>query len=821
MIIDLTHNKIVKDTISQSFINAVTEKLIPELSAIYGARLLGVQMYEDYIKDNLSQSGFWYYPMTVILPDSHETVWIKWDITRAADFRDGVPYAFVGEELKLIIAEDTPEEFCAKLSGRSTYYEGGHIKLNIHTNAPDPTFLSGRFSQTFIDELARQMTKVISRACAVEGLACSSIELSMVFAPDTYMEHTSENTTYRRLLMSAKGCTPRDFWIRWTRSDSSVAYSVKDTPAEGSITFELGEDVPHKIREKEYRFLVYGNSDKYRNAMGRKNITEWREIIKRAVKRGELTKTAMEISPDADAEYNDRLSDILAKCGISAVAQKPEIPTEEKPASPEFSRAMEIAMAVAGVAEGQSSDINDVAEDNANDFTEIPLCDGFIESRDKGNPFAAILESEPIPEEAEITESIISSLQPEEGMGAESKNDGIDDFLSSLEITVNESEEETVETIAESEIADETEAAEESEIADEPEAVAESEIADEPENIDEPVTLEKAESPFARYENLYEDKEEPVASAAESTVISGISQAEREALEAKIEDLTKMAQELEEKNTMLIDALRQSETLRQEQEAELRRQLDLEAKERAREKLLFAEAAKAAREENERVARERDALEAKRAEEEAARAAEEEQRRLEAERASEIARIEASIAERAAIQKNDMERVQAMRARIEEQARIRAGIVAPVAEPSPTVVEEPSPAVTAADSAPAAVISEPAPSVKVTASEPVADPVPVFSPASPRYTYTSKLLRIQFRNKVDPNVTSVIHRLMSEALEKNYKSHVYMKVKATIPEENVVLLNFVKFPQEEMELLVAIINHLGEAKIGITKIILE
>ena len=62
---------------------------------------------------------------------------------------------------------------------------------------------------------------------------------------------------------------------------------------------------------------------------------------------------------------------------------------------------------------------------------------------------------------------------------------------------------------------------------------------------------------------------------------------------------------------------------------------------------------------------------------------------------------------------------------------------------------------------------------------------------------------------------------MAEALAKNFKSHVYMKVKATIPEENVVLLNFVKFPQEEMELLVTIVNYLGEAKIGITKVILE
>ena len=64
--------------------------------------------------------------------------------------------------------------------------------------------------------------------------------------------------------------------------------------------------------------MVYGNSDKYRVAMGRKNVTEWRELIKRAVKRGELMKITAELEENAHvAEVSDKLSEILEKCGVS------------------------------------------------------------------------------------------------------------------------------------------------------------------------------------------------------------------------------------------------------------------------------------------------------------------------------------------------------------------------------------------------------------------------------------------------------------------------------------------------------------------------
>ena len=281
MTLDLLHNKIIKETLTESFEKSVNDNLIPKLYALYGTSLEGVQFYEDYINDDFIKDGYWYYPLTVVIGGIYAIIWIKWDISVANDFEGGIPYAYVGNGgIDFIIADDVPIAFKKSIEGRDNYFEGGYVKLNVTTDAPNPKILAGKYSQTFVDEMNRQISVAISRACGVKGLPESSIEIDIVFAPNTYMEHTSENVTYRRLLISAKGCSARDFWIKWTRKNSAVAYSVNDNVTSDDIVFELGEDVSQKIREKEYRFLVYGNSDKYRVAMGRKNVTEWRELIK-------------------------------------------------------------------------------------------------------------------------------------------------------------------------------------------------------------------------------------------------------------------------------------------------------------------------------------------------------------------------------------------------------------------------------------------------------------------------------------------------------------------------------------------------------------
>ena len=818
MIIDLTHNKILKDTVSEAFVYAVTEKLVPQLSARFGVRMLGLQMYEDYIKDDFSRGGFWYYPMTVILPDAYETVWVKWDISDKESFREGIPYSFVGESLDILIAQDTPEEFYAKLEGRSRYFKGGCVKLSIHTGAPNPTFLSGRYSQTFVDEMTRQLTEALSRAAGVSGLSESSIEFSMVFAPETYMEHTSENVTYRRLLISAKGCSPRDFWIKWKRTDSALAYSVNDNVTPETIVFELGEDVPHKVREKEYRFLVYGNSDKYRIAMGRKNITEWRELIKRLVKKGELTKTAVRSENDSDISQKDNLSDILEKCGITA--KYPQSALNDAGDS-ELDAAMRIAREAAGIStESEKGEARVV-------FSDEPQENPSRIAINPDNPFAALF--------AQV------STQPLEAEAEDSDNG----FPSSLGITLESEAEIEAETEAEIEAEVETEAEIEAEV--ETDAEIDIDIGTEPDReIDVEITLdevadeseleikleqteaeteaeaekeaepqpEKIESlpmatPFVKYESIYDDDDAPVQSneSGEAEVAEQASSCfdkERAEYEARIAELIKEKEELRKENERLAESAKAEITLRLAQEAKLREQLELEAKERAREKLLFAEAARAVREENEKLAKQAAAA----AEKQAAEAAQIEQQRLrveelrlaneEMERQVEL--IEAQMKARTEAAEDAAQRAEELRVRMEKEARKRAELMVATegaairgtSSAEAQIIERDTPVSISEPQSSAPAQPKDAPTFwhceslqkTVESAQPmqktVATPAPV---SNPQYTYIQKLARLRFCHKVDPNITTNIHKLMSEAIEKNEKSDVYMKVKASIPEE--------------------------------------
>ena len=344
MIIDLIHNKIVADTITTGFERSVEDKLVPMLLEKYGdTEIVGIQMYEDYISDNFSKNGYWYYPLTVISAEGCNIEWVKWAVDDE-NFERGVPYAYVGDDtIDFKLTGDIPDEFPEKLVGRACFCEDGLIKLRVETTATDITKLSGKYSQTFIDELARQITFAINKAMSVEGLADGNIELSLVFASGTYMEHISENVTYRRLIISDKGSAPRDFWIKWTRLDGAVAYSVADNVGAENILFELGEDVSQKIREKEYRYLVASGKDKYHNAMGRKKVTEWRELIKRAIRRGELVKieSAVELAPET-RELEEKLADVLGRAGVS-VSEKTNAPevVASSSSDDEFERAMQ------------------------------------------------------------------------------------------------------------------------------------------------------------------------------------------------------------------------------------------------------------------------------------------------------------------------------------------------------------------------------------------------------------------------------------------------------------------------------------------------
>ena len=389
MFIDLKHNKIISESITEAFERSVHHDLAIMLRERY-LGLLGIQMYEDHIADGFMKDGYWYYPMTLVFADAQKTLWLKWQVTRSA-FKDGNPYAYVGDgDLAFEIADTVPEEFCKALEGRAIFCEQGLIPIRIDASAQDVSFLSGKYSQTFVDEMARQLTREIIASQGIETLEGSNIELRLVFAPETYMEHTSENVTYRRLLLVDKGCAPRDFWVKWTRLDGATAYTVSDSPAQDVISFEIGEDVPQKVREREYRFLVRVDGDKFHSAMSRKNVTEWREVLRRAIRRGDLVKVETDDTLDSerDLELRRQLSEIL---GVSAEpVSEPEVEVEAE-AEDDIVRLARAAIMNASFNEESAeetveltvSDVTDekieeifVAEESDEDIEELVALDG-------------------------------------------------------------------------------------------------------------------------------------------------------------------------------------------------------------------------------------------------------------------------------------------------------------------------------------------------------------------------------------------------------------------------------------------------------------
>lgn len=328
MKLDLLHNKIISDTATPRFLECVEGTLIPMLKEEYGEILECVQMYEDFLSDGFVKSGYFYYPLTLILNGEPTRCFVKWSVSEYRRFENKIPYAYTSDlSLKFSFA-DAPEGFAEKLSARALYFDANAVKLNIQTTATDKTFLSGKYSQTFVDEMAKQLTREIERMFAIPGIKDSTLELFLVFAPGTYMEHVADGATYRRLLVSAKGCSPRDLWIKWYRRDSSTPLTVSDHIYGEDVVFEICEEVPQKIREKEYRFLVHSSADKYQSAMSRKHITEWRDLIKRIIKRGEVDKLpVVEEAPERNQEIEDKLKAVL---GDSAPAYtEPALETPE------------------------------------------------------------------------------------------------------------------------------------------------------------------------------------------------------------------------------------------------------------------------------------------------------------------------------------------------------------------------------------------------------------------------------------------------------------------------------------------------------------
>ena len=871
MKIDLLHNKIVRDTITEKFSESFAENVIPPLFSRYGESLVGVQMYEDYIKDGFTVGNIFYYPLTVVLTDNIVREWISWKVSSSVKFRNYVPFAYVGDApLEITLAEDVPSEFSDKLYMRGIYFEGGTIPLNIQTVSSDKTFLAGKYSQSFVDELCRQITARIEEEFNVSGAAESGLELLMTFAPETYMEHTVDNVTYRRLLISARGCSPRDFWIKWIRLDGAGAYSVSSHISSDMIRFDIAEDVPQKVREKEYRFLVRSSADKYQSAMGRKNITEWRDIIKRIIKRGELVKNELPLATDS-TELTYKLREILG--------YKEEAPINTS--EPEFRDNSDLE-ALLRASLGVSS-----VEAEEEEVASEPVAEVSEEVVDTDSETAEIIEISLEKEEGE-TEKITEEALEEEG-SEEEYTEQLDLFAElqnieadnkSIDIPFDIDEDKTEGAISFADLgADFMQSAEEE--TEIPASIFDSvidEIAEDTEEedtvINEPVPEDKSAT-----------SEEELRRKIEEELREKILSEAREKMNAEAEELRREREKLLFENERLMAIARKAEEDRMQESEALRREIQARERAEIREKERLAEAARAsiieqqrieerkAEEERERIEKE-ELLRAEIARrEEEARIAEE--RRLEEARIRQDmeARIRAEAEERARAEEEARARAMAeakiraeaeARAKAEEEARIRAEAEMRIRLEAEARIRSEAEARAKAE-AEARVRAEAAARIKAEAEARIRAEAEARAKAEAeikarkereerlkaeelariqarkeaearakaeeeaarreaekqKYTYVSKTARLVFRRHVDPNITKRIHEIIVTTIKYFHKEDVYIKIKATVPDSTTVNLEFTQIPEEETELLVNIIKVLGKSELGITKVFLE
>lgn len=784
MKIDLFHNKIVKDTLGERFIESVREVLVPKVSEVY-PEARGILMYEDYIADGFEADGFWYYPLTVRLDGESVRLWVRWPFG-GEGFASRSPYSYIGEEdLAFELAGFVPDEFEAAIEDRALDFDESAIRVNVRAAADDPLILAGRYSQTFVDELAAQMTHEIARVMSIEGLGTSTIELELVFAPGTYMEHTSESVTYRRLLLVDGASRPRDFWVKWTRTDSGSAYTVSDHISGDNILFELGEDVAHKIREKEYRFLCSSNPATYQSALGKKTVTEWRDLIKRAIRRGEIVKTESElVIAERAGEVHDKMAELLGNLGITAPSADTAQTTAEADAG--FASLIDMARAALERSEahvasepqpeeefGLTAELAD--EPRAEDEFAIPgleLEDELFLDIDENPADAEPTNAEAIQPDAEDGESVCDETEADavnepalcepDAFPSEPEELTIDELIRRVEEAEAKDAEDAAEEESEALYTPIADHADDAVTVETPEVITEEDEELEAEAEAEEETLEVEEETVEAEEEIRVD-EDAIRREIEARVRLEYEAQARARAEAELEKLLEESRALREENERLARAAREAAELHKQAlsdkldaaeraratEDSLRRELEEKERREARERDRLAEAARIAVEEQRRLeAEEREAREREEAEREA---------RLEAERAAEQERIRRENEEKEAREREEREareREEAERIRMENE-------------------------------------------------------------------FISKRARIIFRSATDPNVIARIREIIEETIRREGKQNVRIHMRAYQEDRDTINLDILKMPRAEQELLVAMVKAIGNARIGVTKIILE
>ena len=781
MIVNLKHNKIIADTITHGFEESVNENLIPMLRGLYGDALEGICMYEDYIADKLEKNGQWYYPLTVYISSAPTTVWVKWSFSDKSRFEFGVPYAYVGDApLEFTFADAVPEEFIKAIAGRRISPIDNTMHMDVFMANGSITLLSGKYSQSFIDEMAYQLCAAISRGVGVSGLESSDIELHLVFAPGTYMEHTSDNVTYRRLLISDKASRPRDFWVKWTRLDGIQSYSVSDSVSTSDIKFELGEDVPQKIREKEFRFLCRTHPDRYQSAMGKKTVTEWRDITKRAIKRGELLKVATESDiADHATEVSDKLNEIMNAYSIS-------IPQNNEPVAAPVED--DLAM-MARAALGFDKESQPKAEQTTKQVFDI--FDEDVETSD-----------EPTVEMDEVAEQTDDTVFDSEFILEDESDEEIAlfDEIEAENIEISEAMDEPEQEYAEDGEYSEEEYSEEENVEAEDEIVLEETTEENDEQVAELLALDGAEEEIpSEQEEVKEEiieqmdamRLESVRAELEAKLRLEYEQKAREKAEAEVEKLRTEISELRRENDRLVALAEENDRLAKLVEENRAREAEGERLLESRTQIAEDEVLKL-KTANEELVRENERLT------KLVNIAEQNRIREAQERALDRERSKAEVARR-------LEEEMKLREKLEIQMRQEQREKERLAEAARLALEEQKRLESA----------QPEPKIPISEKDVVEK-----AASSQEFPIVSKVAKFMFNKPTDTTTIKAIKGIVEQTLLTNKKETVKIYMKAYAVDETTINLN-ISFPENETKLVVDIIQAIGKGGLGVIKVVLE
>ena len=87
--------------------------------------------------------------------------------------------------------------------------------------------------------------------------------------------------------------------------------------------------------------------------------------------------------------------------------------------------------------------------------------------------------------------------------------------------------------------------------------------------------------------------------------------------------------------------------------------------------------------------------------------------------------------------------------------------------------------------------------------------------------YISKTAEFTFRRMLDPNITKRIYEIVKATIEFYKKEDVYIRIKASVPDNTTVKLEFLEVPEAESELVVNIIKAIGKSDLGVVKATLD